>query len=254
MSDPLDRAHGMVLRRVPYRDKDLILTLLLDNGATASALARGARGRSRRFDGALDAFREAEYVFAQSRGDMLTLKEASLVREFRGLTTTVHGAAAAAVATELVRQIAQDGIANPPYYHLLRAAYSELEHTTSGWDAECVLHRLTMLLLTTSGLEPALDRCGCCGKPAWKMSAFLVSHGGEGMVCEACRNDVTTATPADPETLRALWTMVYDTESFEPESVQTARQVDLRRLVDVLRRPLLASPLRSYDTFLTLAR
>jgi DNA repair protein RecO (recombination protein O) len=70
---------ALVLRRTPYRDADLVVTLFTENLGQVSALARAARKSQRRFGGSLEPFHTLDVELSEvASADLMTLEAARI--------------------------------------------------------------------------------------------------------------------------------------------------------------------------------
>ena len=76
---------GLVLDKIPYGDRDLIVTILTRDYGVVSAMARGARGSKRRFAGGLDLFVEIAVGFKSGRSALATLVSTEVLGQFPGI-------------------------------------------------------------------------------------------------------------------------------------------------------------------------
>ena len=95
------RTPAVVLKRVPYGEADLVVTLYTRDLGKLSALARSARRSQRRFGGVLDLFTVSEAELKPHRGgDLWTLGTAALRASYTDLARKVHGASLGLAAGE----------------------------------------------------------------------------------------------------------------------------------------------------------
>lgn len=108
-----------MLRLADVGEKNRIATLYLREGGRVAAVARGARGSSRRFGGGLDHFVRARFTFARTRTGLPVLNELSIVEPYEGLRGDVLAYAAASFVTELVLETTAEHDPSPRAYDWL---------------------------------------------------------------------------------------------------------------------------------------
>ena len=83
MQSLLIRTHGIVLKSIPFRESDVLATILTSDQGKISALARGAKRSKRRFPGGLQTFDCGSFEFAPPRGQSSLLTALALTKEYR---------------------------------------------------------------------------------------------------------------------------------------------------------------------------
>jgi DNA repair protein RecO (recombination protein O) len=172
---------------VPFRDADLIVTLLAREQGKLSALARSARSSRRRFGGGLGSFTLSRAELTSRRtGDLWTLRSAEPIRLWPALAADVGSMAHAGYATELVREVSPPEQADPGLFDLLVELYDTV---AARGPVPAVLRRFELALLEQVGLAPVLDRCIGCGShdPA-RLDApgAVMDPSRGGVACAVC--------------------------------------------------------------------
>jgi len=60
--------NGIIIRLLPFKDSDLIVTLITQEHGKISCLAKGARNSKKRFSGGLDLFNSGIFAFSKGKG------------------------------------------------------------------------------------------------------------------------------------------------------------------------------------------
>lgn len=174
---------AVVLRRVAYRDSDLVLGLYSRKLGKISVLARGARNSRKRFGGVLGLFSLLEVeLTAKPKSTMWTLVSANLSRSYGAFATDIAAMAHGSYGTELVRELTVDEQPDSQLLDLLVALYESLE--TCGPIAGR-LRVFELALLSALGVGPVLDRCVVCATSKLMVGAVLDPEHG-GVVCADC--------------------------------------------------------------------
>jgi DNA repair protein RecO (recombination protein O) len=176
---------AVLLRRVPYGESDLIVTVYTRDRGKLTAMARGGRRSRKRFGGALGLFTVSTLELSGRAGaEMWTLSAAQVRRSFANLATDVATLAHASYGTELVRELTAPEQPEPALLDLLVELYDSLGERGAVPDA---LRSFELRLLTEVGLAPVLDRCVGCGAAGDALSAgAVVDPGRGGVVCAGC--------------------------------------------------------------------
>lgn len=241
-----DRA--IVLRKVEYGDRDLIVTLLCRGAGKISAIAKGGRASRKRFPGALDLFRVSEVTFRSRANNSLSLlTEATVLEAFDDLEHSFDKIAVASYYTELVREMVQEGEASHEvfdrtfeFYTLVAAAADEVD------GLELLLAQGVLRWLGYSGLAPSLAVCYRCGvKTAATDRAWFFSQQGEGALCSRCRVHGHRVWSVSSQTLALMAGL-----NSQPHRVRPTRaaRVEVRRILLELARCTLGRELKSRAT------
>jgi len=152
---------ALLLRAVDYRDADRIVTLFTSDLGKVSAIARSAKSSRRRFSGALEPYCVIRVELEPSRGELMTLKRAEVVRMFGGVLTDLGRMEAAGAALSLVREAAR--VPDSALFVGAVQYLTLLEHQPD--EQRAALLAFAMRVLALSGLAPRLTACGRSGAP-----------------------------------------------------------------------------------------
>jgi DNA repair protein RecO (recombination protein O) len=152
---------AIVLARTPYRERDLVVTLLTRQGGQVRVLARHARGARTSRAAALEPLATVRVSYFERRSsELATLDEATLVRSAFPLAAAPAAWAAGQVVAELAL------VFFPPAERL-EAPYRLIERCVvallGGAPPLAVVAYAELWLLKLSGVLPELNRCGVCG-------------------------------------------------------------------------------------------
>lgn len=174
---------GLVLDRVAYGERDLILTLLTRGQGVVSALARSARGSRRRFGGGLDLFVVFQVRLRLRPPPRLSaLLGADPTHQFPGLFEDLSRLETGQAMLAVVRDLLKDAPAPERIFDLVVAQLDRLERTPPE-SSYLPLMDLCLGLLAEFGHVPTATRCPACGRP--------LDHGGilldgGSIVCAEC--------------------------------------------------------------------
>ncbi len=182
---------AVVLRAIPYRDADLVLTLYTAEFGKVSALARSARRSRKRFGAAIQLFTLSDAELRRGRGDLWTLVSADTIQSFATLAGNMVGLAHASYGTELVLELTAAEQPDPDILALLTELY---QVTLELGAAPAVLRAFELALLDRIGLAPVLDRCAGCGSDHQQARrGMLLDATRGGVVCASCGSRSTAA-------------------------------------------------------------
>jgi DNA repair protein RecO (recombination protein O) len=161
---------ALVLRRTPYGEADLVVSLLSEKLGQVSALARAARKSQRRFGGSLEPFHTLEAELDEAPGaELLRLREARVVGPRAGMLTHLASMEAAGTFLGWVRHSAPAHTPEPGLWQLAQSCLDELEMRSL--QPASAVSRSPRLTLAAHGLW-LLDACG------WRLElSYCVESG-----------------------------------------------------------------------------
>jgi len=219
---------ALLLRRVSYRDNDVIVQLFTEQRGSLSAIARGARRSGKRF-AALEPMHLLHVDVGLDRSRELgTLKEAGLARPRLGLTARLDTMEAAGVALRWVRTAAPGRSPEPDLWRELNALLDALDAPSLG-DAEHGAGEQVRFLLAASGARMLaaagwnmqLRECVRCDTPVPINARVQIDIGAGGVVCTRCGGGAERLSSA----ARRAFTEAVATGALEFGSVADAEAV-----------------------------
>jgi len=210
---------GVVLKATPIRESDLLLTLFTEDHGKLSAVARGARRSQKRFTGALQLLVLARFQLGRRpRGELWSLDNADIVREWSAISRDVVGVAHASYAAELLGALVPAETPEPAALELVVALWDSL---ADAGPSVAALRAYELAVLDVAGHRPALDRCAACGAVDLETGAVF-DPGRGGAICRRC-----AATSRDPGVRPlAAGTLAYLRAIAASESIAAARAFD----------------------------
>lgn len=224
---------AIVLRAIRYGEADSVLSLYtLARGRTA-AIAKGARRTTSKLGGRLQPGTRVRVSVHEGRGDLGTLRGATMVAPNAGLWVEGHRLRAASCVLESAMRVLPQDEANPEAYHLLARAL-ELLATAPAGPAVPRLDPLVLgcqcKLLVVSGLLPRLGACAGCGAGP-PLTRFSAAAGGA--VCGRCG---TAGEPLAEETREALAGLLGRPLAEAPAACPPAAALGVERVIGLVLR------------------
>lgn len=171
---------GLVLRETPYKEADVMLSVLTECGGKLSVLAKGAKRKGSRMTAAIQLFTYSEFSMYESNG-RYTLNEAEPVEMFYGVRKDIVKLALASYFAEVLEQASDEETIDPELLRLgLNSLYAISE---TGIPLEKVKAVFELKVAQLSGYSPNLFFCGICNKNE-QLSGFDIQNGS--VVCEVC--------------------------------------------------------------------
>lgn len=190
MAAPTYKARGLVLRKTKLGEKDLIITLLGEQGSLIKAIAKGARKPGGSHAAKLDLFSVVDALFAKGK-NLDVICESKLITGGIASTATLEQTAVATPLAELLSIVAQEDLDQPRLYDLSVAAFERIRSAED--EALLTLCAATLWkVLSQVGFKPSLTNCVICGNDielphnGTSSTTLLFSPLEGGVVCSNC--------------------------------------------------------------------
>lgn len=152
---------GIVLRSQPIKERDKLLTILMEKHGRITGVAKGAI-HSKRFGGTLDLFACSHFRFKESQGDLIWIEEANLRRDFLRVREKLENISAAGYFADLCLRLTEDRHIAREVFLLLAHYLYLLEQHTATFE---VVRSFEIKLLERLGWAPVLEECVNCSAP-----------------------------------------------------------------------------------------
>jgi DNA repair protein RecO (recombination protein O) len=233
---------AVVLRSIRYSEADAVLSLYTRERGRASAIAKGARRTTSRLGGRLQPGVRVQLTLHQGRGDLGTVRAASVVDAHAGLWVAGHRLQSAACVLESVMRVMPEEERSDEAWHLLTRTLALLARAPAPAGParlDPVVLGCQAKLIVVSGLLPELGACARCGAGP-PLPAFSATAGGA--LCPGC---APGADPVEPGALDALAALVGRPLAEAAEAVPPEAAVGVERLMGLVLREHLGVRLRS---------
>ncbi|MGD9694813.1 MAG: DNA repair protein RecO [Thermoleophilia bacterium] len=239
---PAYDTEAVVLRSIRYSEADAVLALFTRERGRVSAIAKGARRTTSKLGGRLQPGVSLQLSIHTGRGDLGTIRGASVVEAHAGLWIAGHRLQAAGCVLESVMRVMPEDEPSDEAWFLLQRALRllavapppagppRLDPVVLGCQAK---------LLVVSGLLPRLGGCARCGGGP-PLVAFSAAAGGA--MCAAC---APGAEPVEPAVLAALAGLVGRPLAEAAEAVPPEDAAGVERIIGLVLREHLGVRLRS---------
>ena len=225
MSGKTYKTRGIVLRKTKLGEKDLIVTVLDENGALVRAVAKGARKPGGSYAARLELFSIVDLMLAQGRNlDVITSARFS-DGESRNGSMGIEQSSCAAVLAELLSLLAQEDLPHERLYDMSRAAFVAIAGNVPE-VALAVTCSASLKALAYTGFRPSFTQCVLCADAVQLgngtgEATFSVTEGG--VLCSSCERP-SDAIDVDANTIQwadALMRARFDdVVGFEPDAGQ----------------------------------
>jgi len=177
---------AVILRSIRFSEADVVLSIYSPTAGRISGIAKGARRATSKLGGRLQPGVWVHLGLVQGRGDLATVRSASILQAHAGLWLEGYRLRAASSVLETVLRAVPEHEPSPEIFHLLTRTLGLLSDATP-IDGPPRLDPIVLgfqaKLLVVSGLLPRLGACAMCGGPG-PLVAFS-AHAG-GALCAGC--------------------------------------------------------------------
>jgi len=178
--------HALLLKRIDYRDADLIVTLFTYDYGKVQALARGARRSRKRFAGSLEPMHTLKVELTEpGRGQLYELRSASVATPRVQLTQRLERLEAAGRVLGWLRHALPEKSRDPQLWALAIELMDTLD-ATSSVDCPATLSQFGLRLLMALGWGIDFDHCVKCGSHCPPNRSATVSATQGGLICSSC--------------------------------------------------------------------
>jgi DNA repair protein RecO (recombination protein O) len=174
-----------LLKKVAYRESDLMLVLFSEQYGKVTVGARGAQNSRKRFGGSLEPIHTLDVELSQASGERFQLRSSQILKPRLNLTQRLERLEGAGRALGWVRAGSMEREPEPLVWKLLVALLDDLDREGTVHVTRALASAgLSLLAAWGWGLE--LQSCVSCGRlcPANKPAWVDASRGG--LICSAC--------------------------------------------------------------------
>ncbi|MEM7008036.1 MAG: DNA repair protein RecO [Thermodesulfobacteriota bacterium] len=177
----MDSSEALLLRKIPYRDSDYILSLFTKDLGKISGIARGAKNSMKRFGARLEPFVHFNLTFKDTGKDFKIIQDTETIEVFSRFIEDIELFSFGNLILETTDALTPRELSNPEMFELLIEALSRMN---SKENPLIVVVHFQLQALSISGYEPNLNSCAKCEKVIDGDSYFSIKGGGA--VCFDC--------------------------------------------------------------------
>ena len=190
---------GIVLKSVPYKENDLILTVFSRKLGKIAVIARGAKKSKSSLLSSSQIFAYSNFTLKRE-GNMYRVTQSEIIKSFYNLSYNFE---AFSYGTYILKLIDNFMIENQPnnrlFILLAQALYLFCEEDI---DMEYVTLCFELKFLDYIGFKPIVNTCVSCYNKDFKNPVFNIYEGG--VICENCRELFEYNMKIDLTTIRLM--------------------------------------------------
>jgi len=176
---------AFVLSRRPFREHDLHVILLREDGCRMETFAPSGQRSRQRFGAGLSTLVLYRIGWTPGRSGM-RLDDARAERAWPGLLRDLPRQTAAQCATAVALALAEPIAQDRTLFPLVHDVYDHLAADTLPGSPAALLARFVLEALDLSGHAPVLDRCTRCDTPVPPEALVTIEPRAGGVVCRGC--------------------------------------------------------------------
>jgi DNA repair protein RecO (recombination protein O) len=233
---------ALVLRAVPLREADVLVTLLTHTEGLVSALAPSARRPGSKRLAALEPVHLLQVTLELPRSGVGgRVREAAVERTRLGVLGSLEALESVGGVLRWLRRVLPEGPVDEDVWVEANRALDELDELGRATDPAAAAagargveaaHALRVLTLLGVGLE--LTSCVRCGRAAPERAPTYVDPGAGGVVCSACGGGPWLVRAPDRAALRQA--QASETETREPAGLDPRQARLAAELADAAAR------------------
>jgi len=227
---PYVSTEAIVLRRSPYSETSLIVSVFTRDYGKQRLIAKGARRQRKAGYGGIEPLTHLNIVFLHKEtGGLQTLSEWHVREGFGALREELDRLYAAIYAVELVEVLTEEGDANEAVFLLLLRTLVRL---SEGEEIARTIVGFELRLLRFAGLFPLVRQCTGCGEPVEKLGTICFSSRRGGCVCERCLTEGDGAIRVTKRAMNLIELLSSDFARAERVKLDKGALAELRGVIE----------------------
>ena len=163
-SDSFKQAEGIILRVIPFRDYDQILTLFTHEQGIIKLIYKGSRSKKRGVQGLCIPLTVVDVIYREKRGELFGCQEMTWIDSYQSLRISLPCLEAACDCLQALYFSQLVGKPAPLLYELLRFYLNRMESIQDPWTLALSFR---LKLLAYDGLARFPFICSTCFQPLY---------------------------------------------------------------------------------------
>lgn len=187
---------AFVLKRMPFRETSLLVTLFTREAGKIKTLAKGVRKPPKATTGSFEPLTRLSIVYYEKlKSEIHLLSKADILETNARIRDRLDGFSYGSYLAELVDALMVSTDPHPEVFDLFGCA---LQYFQPGMAVRAA-HVFQVKLLELIGWLPEFNRCASCGTQELARHFFSSKQGG--VLCPACDRNESRAIPLSAETV-----------------------------------------------------
>ena len=175
----LQEVTGIIVGETNYGETSKILNVITKEKGLISLMAKGCKNIKSPLRSLSSKLTYGKFIIYYKENKISTLKEVSILDNFKNLKKDITSISYAAYMLELSEGVIKQNN-NPKIFDLL---IQSLKKINTGFDPLVIMNILELKYLDYLGVMPIIDSCAMCGK---KTGIVTLSSYRGGYVCKDC--------------------------------------------------------------------
>ena len=195
----IKKEEGFVLKRWPFRETSLLVTIFTREGGRIKGLVKGARKEKNPLVARFEPFTHLSLsYYEKTKSEIHLISHADVLNANTFLRNRLDFFSYASYQVDLLDSLFGPHDPQHRVFDLLKDSFALFEKVSP-----IVLTRVfEVKLLDQAGFLPNLSHCTSCGRENFERSYFSSRQGG--LLCEQCEGREFGAVPVSKETVEAL--------------------------------------------------
>ena len=175
----LEEVTGIIANETNYGETSKILNVITKEKGLISVIAKGCKNLKSPLRSVCSKLTYGKFIIYYKENKLSTLKEVSILDNFKNLKKDIAAISYAAYILEL-----SDGvIKHNNNSHIFDLLIQSLKKINEGFDPLVIMNILELKYLEFLGVMPIIDSCAICGR---KTNIVTLSSYRGGYVCQKC--------------------------------------------------------------------
>ena len=219
----LEEVTGIIASETNYGETSKILNVITKEKGLISMMAKGCKNLKSPLRSVSSKLTYGTFIIYYKENKISTLKEVSILDNFKNLKKDITAISYAAYMLELSEGVIKQNN-NPHIFDLL---IQSLKKINEGFDPLVIMNILELKYLEYLGVMPIIDSCAICGK---KTGIVTLSSYRGGYVCKDC---YTNETMVSDKTIKLIRMFYYvDIEKISKLDISSKSKNEINHFLD----------------------
>ena len=194
----LEEVTGIIVNETNYGETSKILNVITKEKGLISVMAKGCKNLKSPLRSVSSKLTYGTFIIYYKENKISTLKEVSVLDDFKNLKKDITSISYAAYMLELSEGVIKQNN-DPRIFDLLIQSLKKIDE---GFDPLVIMNILELKYLEFLGVMPIIDSCAMCGK---KTGIVTLSSYRGGYVCKDCYTNETMVSDKTIKLIRMFY-------------------------------------------------
>ena len=194
----LEEVTGIIVNETNYGETSKILNVITKEKGLISVMAKGCKNLKSPLRSVSSKLTYGTFIIYYKENKISTLKEVSVLDNFKNLKKDITSISYAAYMLELSEGVIKQNN-DPRIFDLLIQSLKKIDES---FDPLVIMNILELKYLEFLGVMPIIDSCAMCGK---KTGIVTLSSYRGGYICKACYTNETMVSDKTIKLIRMFY-------------------------------------------------